>query len=86
MGTGARVVRGTKCGVYNRHAIMNQIHEIAKERLAIMERGRLYCYYKDEMFLELVKMGVLENIQHDAMLFMINDPTKIRVFFGVPTD
>ena len=51
-----------------------------------MERGRLYCYYKDEIFLELVKMGVLENIQHDAMLFMINDPTKIRVFFGFPTD
>ena len=26
------------------------------------------------------------DIQHDVMLFMINDPTKIRVFFGVLTD
>ena len=60
MGTKARVVRGTKCGVYNRHAIMNQIHEIANERLAIMEGGVLCCYYKDEIFLKLVKIGILE--------------------------
>lgn len=57
---------------------------LLRERLVIIERGWPCCYYKDEIFLELLKTGVLENIQYVAMLFMINDPTKMRVFFGVP--
>ena len=30
---------------------MMQGHEIAKEGLAIMERGRPHCYFEEEVFL-----------------------------------
>ncbi|XP_030951976.1 uncharacterized protein LOC115975362 isoform X2 [Quercus lobata] len=66
-------------------AIMMQGHEIAKEGLAIMERGRPRCYSEDEVFSELVKIGIPTEHQLDAMLFLIKDPTKMRAFFGVPT-
>ena len=66
-------------------AIMMQGHEIAKERLAIMERGRPRCYSDNEVFSKLVNIGISTNVQLDAMLILIKDPTKIRAFFGVPT-
>ena len=66
-------------------AIMMQGHEIAKEGLAIMERGRPRCYSEDEVFSELVKIGIPTEHQLDAMLFLIKDPAKMRAFFRVPT-
>ena len=39
-------------------AIMMQGHEIVKEGLAIMERGRPRCYSVDEVFSELVRIGI----------------------------
>ena len=67
-------------------AIMMQGHEIAKEGLAIMERGRPRCYSEDEVFFELVKIGIPTEHQLDAMLFLIKDPAKMRAFFGIPTN
>ncbi|KAK7858374.1 dead-box atp-dependent rna helicase 20 [Quercus suber] len=69
----------------NEIAIVMQGHEIAKEELAIMERGRLRCYSEDEVFSELVKIGIPMEHQLDAMLFLIKDPAKMRAFFGVLT-
>ncbi|KAF3966719.1 hypothetical protein CMV_009209 [Castanea mollissima] len=66
-------------------AIMERGHEIAKEGLAIMERGRPHCYSEDEVFSKLVKIGILTDMQLDALLFLIKDPAKMRAFFGVPT-
>ena len=68
-----------------RLTIMIQGDEIAKEGLAIMERGRPRCYSEDEVFSELVKIRIPTEHQHDAMLFLIKDPAKMRAFFGVPT-
>ena len=64
-------------------AIMMQGHEIAKERLAIKERGRSHCYSEEKVFLELVNIGILSNIQLDAMLFLIKNPSKMRALFWV---
>ena len=64
---------------------MMQGHEIAKEGLAIMERGRPRCYSEDKVFSELVKIGTPTEHQLDAMLFLIKVPAKMRAFFGVPT-
>lgn len=61
--------------------IIKQGHEITKEEIAIMERGWPRCYSKEEVFLELVKIGVLKNIQLHPMLFLIKDLTKVRTFF-----
>nr|POE55920.1 hypothetical protein CFP56_76253 [Quercus suber] len=66
-------------------AIMMQGHEIVKGGLAIMERGCPPCYSEDEVFPELVKIGIPMEHQLDAMLFLIKDPTKMRAFFCVPT-
>ncbi|KAL0005297.1 hypothetical protein SO802_012858 [Lithocarpus litseifolius] len=66
-------------------AIMVQGHEIAKEGLAIMEKGRPRCYSEDEVFSELVKIGIPTETQLDAMLFLIKVPAIMREFFGVPT-
>ena len=62
-------------------AIMMQGHKIAKERLAIKERGRSHCYSEEKVFLELVNIGILSNIQLDAMLFLIKDPSKMTTLF-----
>ena len=64
---------------------MMQGHEIVKEGLAIMERGCPRYYSEDEVFSELVKIGIPTEHQLDAMLFLIKDPAKMRAFFGVPT-
>ena len=66
-------------------AIMMQGHEFAKEGLAIMERGRPRCYSEDEVFSELVKIGIPTEHQLDVMLFLIKDPAKMKAFYGVPT-
>ena len=66
-------------------AIMMQGHKIAKDGLAIMERGHPRCYSEDEVYYELVNIGILADVQLDAMLFLIKDPAKMRAFFGVPT-
>ena len=66
-------------------AIMMQGHKIAKDGLAIMERGHPRCYSEDEVYYELVNIGILTDVQLDAMLFLIKDPAKMRAFFGVPT-
>ena len=66
-------------------AIIMQGHKIAKDGLAIMERGRPRCYSKDEVYYELVNIGILTDVQLDAMLFLIKDPAKMRAFFGAPT-
>lgn len=62
-------------------AIMMQGHKIAKERLAIKERGHSHCYSEEKVFLELVNIGILLNIQLDAMLFLIKDPSKMTALF-----
>ena len=66
-------------------AIMMQGYKNAKDGLAIMERGRQRCYSEDEVYYELVNIGILTNVQLAAMLFLIKDPAKMRAFFGVPT-
>ena len=64
-----------------RLAIMMQGHEIVKKGLATMERGCSHCYSEEEVFYELVNIGILTNVQLDAMLFLIKDPFKMRAFF-----
>ena len=51
-----------------------------------MEKGHLCCYSEDEVFYELVKIGIPMDVKLDAMLFLIKDPSKMRAFFGVPTN
>ena len=43
-------------------AIMMQGHEIAKEGLAIMEKGRPHCYSEDEVYSELVNIGISTDV------------------------
>ena len=52
-------------------AIMMQGHEIAKVGLAIMERGHPHYYFEEEVFSKLMNIGILSNIQLDAMLCLL---------------
>ena len=63
-----------------RLAIIMQGHEIAKKGLTTMERGCSHCYSKEEVFSELVNIGIPTDVQLDAMLFLIKDPSKMRAF------
>ena len=51
-----------------------------------MKKGHPCCYSEDEVFSELVKIGISTNVQLDAILFLIKDPAKMRAFFGIPTN
>ena len=64
---------------------MMQGHEIAKVGLAIKESGHPHCYYEEEVFSELMNIGIPLDMQLDAMLFLIKYPSKMRAFFGAPT-
>ena len=78
-------MKNFQSGIDNVAASIRQGNEIAKEGLAIMERGHPRCYSEDEVYYELVNIGILADVQLDAMLFLIKDPAKMRAFFGVPT-
>jgi len=45
-------------GIDNMTASIRQRYKIAKEGLAIMERGCPHCYFEEEVFFELVKVGI----------------------------
>jgi len=63
-------------GIDNVAASIRQGNEIAKEELIIVDRGRPRCYSDSEVFYELVNMGIPLDMQLDAMLFLIKDPSK----------
>ena len=44
--------------INNMTASIRQGYKIAKEGLVIMERGRPHCYFEEEVFFELVKIGI----------------------------
>ena len=62
-------------------AIMMQGHKIAKDGLAIMERGRPRCYSEDEVYYELVNIGILTDVQLDAMLILIKGSSQNKGIF-----
>ncbi|KAK9288926.1 hypothetical protein L1049_017397 [Liquidambar formosana] len=59
---------------------------IVERGIAIAAQSRPRCYSEDEVFSEILNIGVPEHLQLDAFLFLIKSQPKVRAFFGVPSD
>ena len=59
---------------------------IVEKQIAIVERARLRVYSDDEIYDELMKIGVPEHLQLETFLFLLKHPTHKRAFFGVPSE
>lgn len=68
-----------------REAIKNVAVAI-REGNAVAERGRPHVYSEQEVFAELVNIGVDSQIRYRAYTFLISNAGRVRAFFGCPTD
>ena len=56
---------------------------IAEKEIVAMERG-WPRYSEDEIFTKLKNIGVPNQLQIEALLFLIDSQSKMRAFFGCP--
>ncbi|GMY27510.1 hypothetical protein FCV25MIE_22752 [Fagus crenata] len=68
-----------------RDAIKN-VAEAIREGNAIIKRGQSLVYSEEEVFAELVKMGVGKKLRYKAYTFLTEDAARVRAFFGCPID
>ncbi|XVF38154.1 hypothetical protein REPUB_Repub20aG0075300 [Reevesia pubescens] len=68
-----------------RDSISNVVEAI-REGNAVMERGQAYVYSEEEVFEELVNIGVEKHLIYSAYRFLIEDPARARAFFGFPAE
>ncbi|XP_059664096.1 uncharacterized protein LOC132309849 [Cornus florida] len=60
--------------------------EIAAKRVAIVEKTQTNYHPDEELFAELMRIGVPDNKQLDAFIFLIKYPQHKSAFFAVPTE
>ena len=65
---------------------LSSVADAIREGNIIAERGRPRIYSEEEVYAELINIGVPENLQLDAFLFLIKSAAKMRAFFAVPND
>lgn len=67
--------------------IKDAIKEVARairEGNLIAERGRPRVYSEQEVFSELVKIGVETHLRYKAYTFLVANSGRVRAFFGCP--
>ncbi|KAJ7980104.1 Myb/SANT-like domain containing protein [Quillaja saponaria] len=65
---------------------INNVAEAIREGNAVIERGRARIYSEDDIFTELVNIGLDQNILYSAYIFLIKDAARVRAFFGCPAE
>lgn len=63
---------------------IKDVAEAIREGNVIAERGRPRVYSEQEVFTELVKIGVDVQLRYRAYTFLIANPGRVRAFFGCP--
>lgn len=67
--------------------IKDAIKEVARairEGNLIAERGRPRVYSEQEVFPELVRIGVETHLRYKASTFLVANSGRVRAFFGCP--
>lgn len=62
------------------------VAEAIREGNAISERARQHVYTEEEVFAELVNIGVEKHLRYKAYTFLVEHPERARAFFGYPVD
>lgn len=57
-----------------------------REGNAIAERGRPHVYSEQEVFAELVNIGIDSQLWYRAYTFLISNVGRVRAFFGCPSE
>ncbi|KAK1563637.1 hypothetical protein Q3G72_030491 [Acer saccharum] len=65
---------------------MNNVADAIREGNKIIERGQPHRHLEQEVYDELINIGVPEELQLDAYLFLIDSESKKRAFFAVPSE
>ncbi|EEF52875.1 uncharacterized protein At2g29880 [Ricinus communis] len=65
---------------------IKDVAEAIREGNIIAERGRLRVYSEQEVFTELVKIGVERHMRYKAYTFLIANAGRARAFFGCPSE
>ncbi|KAE8076984.1 hypothetical protein FH972_015598 [Carpinus fangiana] len=67
-------------------AAIKEVAEAIREGNAIIKKGQARVYSEEEVFSELVNMGVEQNLRYRAYTFLTEDAARVRAFFGCPID
>ncbi|EXB55017.1 hypothetical protein L484_007348 [Morus notabilis] len=65
---------------------ISSVTEAIREGNAIAKRSRARVYSEEEVFAELVNIGVDERLRYKAYTFLTQDATRVRAFFGCPVE
>lgn len=63
---------------------IKDVADAIREGNIIVERGRPHVYTEQEVFAELVKIGVERHLRYKAYTFLIANSGRVRAFFGCP--
>ncbi|KAL5540939.1 hypothetical protein UlMin_044915 [Ulmus minor] len=69
--------------------VANAIREgnvIAEKGVAVFEKTRPCIHEEEDIYVELLKIGVLDHLQLQAFLFLVKSPPKTLAFFAVPSE
>ncbi|KAJ6828813.1 uncharacterized protein M6B38_361370 [Iris pallida] len=72
------------CVLQEGNTIMKDSNVIAERAVDVVEKGRPRFYNEDEIYSAVQDLGMPRNMQLDAYLFLINNNTAARSFFGTP--
>ncbi|KAI9180607.1 hypothetical protein LWI28_006482 [Acer negundo] len=80
-----RQVEMIQVGMNNVADAIREGNVIAEIGIAVIEKTRPRIYEEQDIYAELLKIGVPDNVQLEAFLFLVKSPLKTRAFFAVPS-
>ena len=67
-------------------AAINSVAEAIREGNTVAKRGQARVYSEEEVFAELVNLGVDKMIRYRAYTFLTENTSRVRAFFGCPVE
>ncbi|KAL5578745.1 hypothetical protein UlMin_011187 [Ulmus minor] len=59
---------------------------LAEKGVEVLQKAQPRIYSEEEVYTELLKIGVPDSIVLEAFLFLVNGAQKMRVFFAIPSE
>ena len=72
-------------GINNVAEAIREGNVIAEKGIVVFEKARRRIYEEQDIYAELLNIGVPDDQQLEAFLFLIKYPEKTRAFFAVPS-
>ncbi|PON80153.1 hypothetical protein PanWU01x14_006030 [Parasponia andersonii] len=67
-------------------AAINSVAEAIREGNTIAKRGQARVYSEEEVFAELVNLGVDKRLRYRGYTFLTQNASRVRAFFGCPVE